>query len=176
MTKGGSIKRTKRIFTRQSFFLGKLVGRDKYSRSKETMKKISILVAVLNIFLSFFFFWVTASEDAIFKSITSTSSIEDQERDTINCEAARYLQENKVHDDRLKRPIETRCNLDHLVANCPNADPQHFFRHYIQICKCACNIGTLRLVDLFSSISDFETYSQECFTLLFSILVQWDPR
>jgi hypothetical protein len=80
--------------------------------------------------------------------------------------------------------VEPRCNLDHLITNCPSADPKRFYMHFLQICGKKCDIGLLRLVDeglyisekvgsldIPMSVVEFAEKSVQWVMLLFSIKV-----
>jgi hypothetical protein len=105
--------------------------------------------------------------------------VEDKEHDLLNCEAARHMTEKKILNDKLKFLLETRCNLDHLIACCHNANPHKIHMHYLQMCGNKMEVGSLHLVDqglyvaesvgnlsIPISVTDFKDNSAEWFSLL----------
>jgi hypothetical protein len=110
--------------------------------------------------------------------------IEYREHDLLNCETARYTTEKKDTNDKLKLILETRCNLDHLIACCSHASPQKLRMNYLQVCRNKMDVFSLRLVDhglyinetvddlsIPISISEFKVNYVEWFSLLLSLVV-----
>ncbi|KAI9350461.1 hypothetical protein BD770DRAFT_159045 [Pilaira anomala] len=110
--------------------------------------------------------------------------IEEREHDLLNCEASRSLTQQKVLDDKLKLILETKCNLDHLILSCPNANPRSIRMNYCQVCANKMNVNSLRLVgpgiyiaesignlDIPISVAKFKENSAQWFALLDSVVV-----
>lgn len=110
--------------------------------------------------------------------------IEEREHDLLNCEASRSLTQQKVLEDKLKLILETRCNLDHLILSCPNANPRNICMNYLQVCANKISVNSLRLVgpgiyiaesignlDIPISVAKFKENSVQWFALLESVVV-----
>ncbi|KAI8884566.1 hypothetical protein K501DRAFT_271670 [Backusella circina FSU 941] len=109
--------------------------------------------------------------------------IEEREHDLLNCEASRSLTQQKVLDDKLKLMLETKCNLDHLILSCPNANPCNIRMNYLQACANKISVNSLRVVgpgiyiaesignlDIPISVAKFKEKSVEWFALLKSVV------